>query len=222
MLKEKTVLGGAVVAAFVASLCCILPLLFVVLGISSLGLGAVFEPFRPFMMGGAVILLALAYYWIYFKQDKSVSCAPGEACETKPASRASRIGLWLATFAVVLFAFTPYITSAIANRVTSREPEVITSDDDCCLRDKSSKPGNAAGADNQIPANTKQVTFTVIGMSCATCEPAVRIALEKTPGVKRAVVSYEKSSAVVDYDPKQTTPETLREVINGTGYKVKE
>src|SRR5215213_6279181 len=113
MFKEKTVLGGAIVAAFAASLCCIAPLLFVLLGVGSLGMAAIFEPFRPFLMGGAVILLALAYYWIYFKSDKSAACATDEACETKPISRASRFGLWFATFAVILFALTPYITAAI-------------------------------------------------------------------------------------------------------------
>src|SRR5215213_3335933 len=116
MFKEKTVLGGAIVAAFAASLCCIAPLLFVLLGVGSLGMAAIFEPFRPYMMGGAVVLLALAYYWIYFKSDKSESCAPGEECATKPANRASRLGLWIATLAVILFALTPYITAAIANR----------------------------------------------------------------------------------------------------------
>jgi periplasmic mercuric ion binding protein len=59
-------------------------------------------------------------------------------------------------------------------------------------------------------------------MTCVTCELAIRIALEKTPGVKRADVSYERRNAVVDYDPNLTTPEKLRDVINGTGYKVKE
>lgn len=222
MFKEKTVLGGAILAAFAASLCCIAPLLFVLLGMGSLGLAAVFEPFRPYLMGAAVLLLALGYYWIYFKSDKSVSCAPGEACETKPVSRASRFGLWFATFAVILFALTPYITASIANRTATKEPVVVKSDDDCCIPNKSSKTQNAVSPNNDLPANIKRATFTVTGMTCATCEPAIRIALEKTVGVNRADVSYERGNAIVDYEPQQTTPEKLRDVINGTGYKVKE
>ena len=222
-MKEKTVLGGAVIAAFLSSLCCILPLLFVLLGVGSLGMAAVFEPLRPYMMGGAVILLALAYYWIYFRADKSAACEPGEECAAKPASRASRLGLWIATLAVVLFALTPYITASIANRGSvTKEPVVVTSDEDCCLPNKKPKTDRTAGADNQLPANLKKVTFAVEGMTCVTCEPAIRIALEKTPGVKRADVSYKRGNAIVDYDPKEVTPEKLREVINGTGYEVKE
>ncbi|HRH40519.1 MAG TPA: mercuric transporter MerT family protein [Pyrinomonadaceae bacterium] len=222
MLKEKTALGGAIIAAFIASLCCILPLLFVVLGVSSLGMAAIFEPFRSYMMGSAIVLLALAYYWIYFKADKSTACAPGEECQTKSSNLGSRIGLWSATLAVVLFAFTPYITATLANRVSVKEPEIITSDDDCCPLKSAAKTNGIVSADPQLPANLKRVTFTVTGMSCAACEPAIRIALEKTTGVKRADVSYERGNAIVDFDPNKTTPDKLREVINGTGYKVKE
>lgn len=222
MLKEKTVLGGAILAAFAASLCCIAPLLFVLLGMGSLGMAAIFEPFRPYLMGAAVLLLALGYYWIYFRNDKSASCAPGEACETKPVSRASRFGLWFATFAVIMFALTPYITASMANRIGTKEPVVVKSDDDCCIPNKSSKTNNAVSTDNQLHANMERTTFTVTGMTCTSCEPAIRIALEKTAGVKRADVSSERGNAIVDYDPNVTTPEKLREVINGTGYKVKE
>lgn len=222
MLKEKSVLGGAIVAAFAASLCCIAPLVFVLLGFGTLGMAAIFEPFRPYLMGGAVLLLALGYYWIYFKNEKAEPCVPGEACETKPVSRASRLGLWFATFAVILFALTPYITASMANRISTKEPVVVKSDDDCCIPNKTSKTNNAVSTDNQLPANLKWVTFTVTGMTCVTCEPAIRIALEKTAGVKRADVSYERGNAIIDYDPNETTPEKLRDVINGTGYKVKE
>lgn len=222
MLREKTVLGGAMFAAFVASLCCIAPLLAVLLGMGTLGLAAIFEPFRPFMMGAAVILLALAYYWIYFKANDSSSCAPGEECAAKPVSRASRFGLWFATFAVILFALTPYLTASIANGIGTNEPVVVKSDDDCCIANKPAKTENAISTNSESPANSKRVTFTVTGMTCVTCEPAIRIALEKTPGVMRADVSYERGNAIVDYDTQQTTPEKLRDVINGTGYKVKE
>lgn len=222
MLKEKTVLGGAILAAFAASLCCVAPLLFVLLGMGSLGMAAIFEPYRPYLMGAAVLLLILGYYWIYFKSESAASCAPGEECATKPASRVSRFGLWFATFAVILFALTPYISAAIANRTGTKQPVIVKSDDDCCIPNKSSKTNNAASADDQLPANTKRATFTVTGMTCVTCEPAIRIALEKTAGVKRADVSYERGNAIVDYDPNETTPEKLRDVINGTGYKVEE
>lgn len=220
MIKEKAAYGGAIFAAFVSSLCCITPLLFVLFGVGSFGMATMFEPLRPYLMGGAVLLLAVAYYRVYFKRE-APACAPGEACETKPISRASRFGLWFATLAVILFALVPYITAPLAARLSSKQTTAPKTDD-CCVANKSPNTSDAINAQNQSPANTKQVTFTVKGMTCASCEPAIRLALEKTPGVKRADVSYERGNAIVDYDPKVTTPEKLRNIINGTGYKVKE
>ena len=120
MLKEKTALGGAIVAAFAASLCCIGPLVFVLLGVGSFGAATYFEAARPYLMAGAVLLLAVAYYLTYFR--RGAACAPGEACATKTASRASRLGLWVATFAVILFAITPYIAAPLALRLSEQRP----------------------------------------------------------------------------------------------------
>src|SRR5215216_5611655 len=104
MLKEKPLLGGALVAGFAASLCCIGPLLFVLLGMGSFGAATYFEFARPYLMAGAVLLLAVAYYRTYFKRE--TPCAPGRECAIKPVGGAGRLALWLATFAVLLFAIT--------------------------------------------------------------------------------------------------------------------
>ena len=68
------------------------------------------------------------------------------------------------------------------------------------------------------PGMTRSV-FAVEGMTCATCEIAVRRALNKTPGVTAARVSVISRTAEVDYDPQQTTPAALVDAINGTGYQ---
>jgi copper chaperone CopZ len=55
-------------------------------------------------------------------------------------------------------------------------------------------------------------------MTCAGCETTIKLALEKTVGVRVSEVSYDRGEAVVEYDPKLTTPEKLREAIGATGY----
>src|SRR5215216_4568953 len=102
MIKEKAVVGGAVVAGFLASLCCIGPLLFVLLGVSAFGAATAFESARPYLLAGSVLLLALGYYWTYFRRREE--CAPGEACATKPVGRVNLVGLWVASIAVLAFA----------------------------------------------------------------------------------------------------------------------
>ena len=68
-------------------------------------------------------------------------------------------------------------------------------------------------------AGLTRSSFPVEGMTCATCEIAIRRALTKVPGVKAARVSVISKSAEVDYDPQQTTPEALVAAINSTGYQ---
>jgi len=222
MVKEKMVLGGAILAALVSSLCCITPLLFVLLGVGSFGAATMFEPLRPYLMGVAVLFQAVAYYWVYFKHDSS-ACAPGEVCETKPANRASRFGLWFATLMVILFALVPYITPQLAERLSAKNVEPQTErTGECCISQKPTSANTEASNNTSPSGNFARVTFTVTGMTCASCETTIKLALEKTPGVKRAEVSYDISEAVVEYDAKVITREKLRDVINSTGYKVKE
>jgi mercuric ion transport protein len=68
-------------------------------------------------------------------------------------------------------------------------------------------------------AGATRAVFPVEGMSCATCEIAVRRALNRVPGVKAARVSVISKTAEVDYDPQQTTPTALVAAINSTGYQ---
>lgn len=200
MKEERIALGGAVVAAIAASLCCIGPLLFVVLGVGAFGAATAFETARPYLLGAAALLLAFGFYRTYFRPD--TTCAPGEACATKPVNRASRIALWITSVAVLAFALSPYYAGTLARRVTS-EPATA---------------GGAPRAAATRPAAVARATFKVSGMTCAGCETTIKLALEQTPGIRSSEVSYDRGEAVVEYDSNVTTPEKLRDAISQTGY----
>jgi mercuric ion transport protein len=68
-------------------------------------------------------------------------------------------------------------------------------------------------------ANLQRVVIPVEGMSCVTCEIAVRNALKKVKGVVSAHVSVATKNATVDYDPAKTNPGQLVAAINSTGYR---
>lgn len=65
---------------------------------------------------------------------------------------------------------------------------------------------------------TKSVTLRINGMTCGGCVFAVRKVLSRLPGVSRADVSYEKSWAVVTYDPKLVTTAQMIAAIKTLGY----
>jgi mercuric ion transport protein len=211
MMKEKAVIGGAVIAGLLGSLCCIGPLLFVVLGVSAFGAATAFESARPYLLAGSVLLLALGYYWTYFR--RSAECAPGEACATKPIGRANRFGLWAASIAVLAFAGMPYFAGPLAAKFSEKK-SVNAPPTDCCV---AQNPGSTA-ATITPSAGMEKATFKVKGMTCASCETTIKLALERDPGVGHAEVSYDRGEAVVEYDPRKTGRDKLRQAIDDTGY----
>lgn len=209
--KRRLTIGAAVLAGLGATLCCLGPLLFAVLGLGAFGAAGIFAAARPYLLVVVVLLLAFGFYRAYFCREQA--CAPGEACETKPAARFSRWGLWLASGLVLAFALSPYyagyIASALAHRRVPAQPP-------------------SAAPQSQIQTNesgqrayTERVTVRVEGMTCTACEAPVRSALQQTPGVRAADVSYKRGDARVEYDPKMTSVEQIKHAINSTGYKAK-
>jgi hypothetical protein len=104
--------AGSVFAAIVASLCCILPIVFALTGFSILGASALFDAWRPYLLGLTFALLGFGFYFAY--RPGKDQCAPSLACSIPVTKRSGRLLLWLATAAVVLFAAFPYYSGAVA------------------------------------------------------------------------------------------------------------
>jgi copper chaperone CopZ len=71
----------------------------------------------------------------------------------------------------------------------------------------------------QLANGLSRAVIPVEGMSCITCEIAVRHALKQVNGVKSAHVSVASQTATVDYEPQKRDPERLGAAINSTGYR---
>ncbi len=97
---------GAVVSAGLASMCCILPLGFGALGISTSVAAGFFEPLRPWFLTSAALLLSAGFYFA-LRQP-----AQGEACATdsRKLSKLSKPALWLSTVFVIGLALFPTIS----------------------------------------------------------------------------------------------------------------
>jgi mercuric ion transport protein len=102
---------GSVISGFLASLCCIGPLVFVVLGLSGVAFFAKLEQYRLPFGAVAVGLLALGFFFTYRRNGE---CAPGSSCTVNPGrKRLNKIMLWIATVLVVGFLLSPYILGFI-------------------------------------------------------------------------------------------------------------
>jgi mercuric ion transport protein len=97
---------GSVISGLLASLCCIGPLVFVVLGLSGAAFFAKLEQYRLLFGTVALGFLALGFFSTYGKEK----CAPDLSCGVNPGRRRlNKIILWVATLLVIGFLLSPYI-----------------------------------------------------------------------------------------------------------------
>src|SRR5258708_3709479 len=142
-------LGGALLAAIAASSCCIGPLVLAALGVGGAGAFATLASYRPWILGVTGILLGAGFYLTYRKE--------GDACECEQpkAARAGKVGLWIATVMVVLFATAPTL---IAKFFDAQRSAIDPS------------------------AHTASVVIRVEGADCEACAAHMRGALQKVGG----------------------------------------
>ncbi len=191
-MNEKSLTIGSTLAAFVASLCCLGPLL---LGSAGLGaaLVATFAPLRPYFLALSCVLLAAGFYFVYRKPKAPRECE-GEVCA--PESRTRRMAkplLWLATLAVAALAFFPSYGVKLV--------------------------GTPAVAAPNSSATLQATELKITGMDCEVCAGVIQRKLLETPGVVKAEVRYPGGTATVQFDPSQTDSEKLIAVVNEAGYK---
>lgn len=98
---------GSIILGIGASLCCVGPFIFVVLGLSGAAVFASLEQYR--WLFGTVALSALALGF-FFEYRTGNECATDSSCAVNPNSRRiNKIILWIAAVLILVFIFSPNI-----------------------------------------------------------------------------------------------------------------
>lgn len=194
MKNEKIIMSAGVLSAIASSLCCILPVLALLAGTSSIA--SVFswiEPFRPFLIILTILIIGFAWYQ-RLKTNKQVDCVCGEN-SNKISFIQSKTFLALVTLlSVIAISFPHY------SRYFFPEKEKV--------KVISYKPA------------IKSVEFKIKGMTCKSCEEEVKYEVNKLNGILFAEVSYENKNATINFDSLKTNESAIKNAINATGYKV--
>ncbi len=184
--------GGAVLAALLASACCWLPLAFVGVGASAVGVAGFFEAYRPHLLGVTALLLATGFYFGYVRKPK---CAPGEACAVPNPrlQRVNKVSLWVATVLVVAFASFPNYVGALFGE---------------------------DGDETAVAQTTADIsrTYVIEGMTCEGCAGHVRTAFGAIPGVTAVEVSYATGTATVVFAGGTVDDQTVATAAANLGY----
>src|SRR5262249_15361860 len=121
-MKERSALGGSVIAGLLASICCIGPLAVGALGLGSVSFAAALAPLRPWFLG-LTAFIGLGFYLASGPSSHEV-CAHG-AGWARPASRGGRrVALWLVTILAVGLAMSPSWGARLGRR-TSTLPALV-------------------------------------------------------------------------------------------------
>jgi len=107
---QKASLAGSLISGILASVCCIGPIVFAVLGIGGAGFILKFENYRPLFIVVAVIFLGTAFYFTY-KKKSAANCEPGTLCASPKSDTMNKVVLWIATVLVAFFILFPGIIS---------------------------------------------------------------------------------------------------------------
>ena len=202
--KVRASLAGAIVAAIVASACCLGPAILAIVGLSGAGLAATLAPYRPLFLGITAALLGLGFYLSYRKPRATATaagattadaCCDTAGCEMPRAARTGRKMLWISTVLVAVFAAYPHIAGAFSS---------------------SSGTGTATPV-----ANAKTAQLRVEGMTCEACSAQIAADLGKVNGVISVDVKYRDGLAIVTYDPARVEPEAFAPVIENLGYEAR-
>jgi len=190
---DKKILTG-VFAAVGASLCCITPVLAILAG--STGMASSFswmEPFRPYLIGLTVFVLAYAW-WDKLKpvkEDIECACDPDED---------GKVSFWYSTkFLAIITIF-----SAVMLSFPYWGDVFIQSNQKAIQIEKQ---------------NLRSIEVDIEGMTCKACEATIEKVVLETGAVSSVKASSDKKNAIISFDTTKIDINEITKAIATTGYK---
>jgi len=190
--KRNWLLTGGLGAAFLGSLCCIGPAVFIALGLGSFTAGAFFESIRPWM--GGVAIIALAFAW---RQALRKKPCLNEACEVRPKRDKGQIAmLSIGTLLAAGLLAYPYISEEIL---------------------EARNAGSIEETDGAI-----HLAVSIPSMDCAACAVGIQSKLVGLEGIESARITYETKLAQFVFDSRLISETEILEAIEATGFPPKQ
>jgi mercuric ion transport protein len=106
--KVKSSLVAGVLAAVGASVCCVGPLVLLMLGIGGAWIAnlTALEPLRPWFIAATLLFLGLAFRRLYLQPQ---ICEPGAACAEPIVVKRQRLIFWVVALALLALLSVPWL-----------------------------------------------------------------------------------------------------------------
>jgi len=197
-MAEKRLWGVGVLAGFIPVICCLGPIVAVVLGVGSASVLFGLQQYSLIFVGlGLLLLTGVSVYAVY--KHRQCCTVRNHMKEVRQVSLIFSVGIL--TFAVLQFGIVPAVSQVV---------------------------GQTIGADNQQQmkppnlADVKRISLRVEGMTCAGCALAVQQSLLETPGVVASDVNWKTGNAKIQYNVDKINSETIKSINLPSPYKIHE
>ncbi len=185
MNESKFALKFGMGAGFLGVLCCVGPIIPILLGIGSGAALFGLDQYKPWFIGLGFLLLAGASWYGVRKRN---AC-----CTTKNRFKDAQLigtifAIGILTYIVMFYAVVPALSIAAEHKVEAQQTV-------------------AKGHDPAFKAS--MVGLNIKGMTCAGCSVGVKQALLQMPGVIAAEVDWQTGKTSVQYDRNQTTVDDI-------------
>ena len=191
--SSKGAAASGIFAALAASSCCVPPVIAALAGLGGIaGSLSWLEPFRPYLIGIAVIAIGYAWY-NHYQRQKSDDCCAVDVQPKWYQTKGYLVGISL--FAAISMAF-PYYSHVFFSSNEQNNVVVVNNSD------------------------VEKATFDVKGMTCAGCEAHVESEVNKLPGIVKINANHKEATAQVEFDTSKVSLVQIEEAIKGTGYEV--
>lgn len=193
-MRKSLLIESSLLAALGASLCCILPLI-TIGGVTLLGAAAAFEPWRPYLLAVAALLLVAAIFAAYRDHKRGCARAAGGVCAAQP----NLLVLGLLAVVVLSLALFPYYSGSIVRAMAGPKANKETTG-----------------------ATFTTARFGIAGMTCPACARGLEASFRNMPGVKDAGVDYDTKQATVRFDPAKQNLQAVKTIVTDAGHSVTE
>jgi mercuric ion transport protein len=200
MKKKKThpnkFAGLGILSAIAASLCCITPVLALISGgTSAVSAFSWMAPYRPWLIGITVAVLAFAWYQkLKAVAAEEIECDCNE--DEEPSFWQSKKFLGIITILAILMLAIPYYPALFYSQSPQKEVIIVRQHD------------------------IQTLHLQISGMDCFACNSEVTHAVFGNDGVIEAKADYKTGSALIKFDKSRSSAENIIRSVNATGYKV--
>lgn len=183
MNESKQALKFGVGAGLIAVLCCVGPLIPILIGVG--GATALFglDQYKPVFIGTGLLLLAVASWYVVRKRNR--------CCATRNRIKDVQVvflifGVGIGSYLALQYGVVPILADVASNKIAN-EQQLQT----------------------ETYASLSRLDLEIEGMTCAGCAVGVEQALLDVPGVMSAKVNWETGFGTVEYDRNVVSPEQI-------------